>query len=247
MRDRTENQVDSIEIDMDEIDLIEKNMNPIDITPIDLILIRHGETPSNESGKYIGRTDESLSEKGRQRLEDGKNAGMYPKEGILVSSPMRRCRETAKLLYGSEPLLIEEWREIDFGRFEGKNYKELCGDADYQAWLDSNGELPFPEGESREEFVLRCRKGLDKLLRMMPDMGSMAMAETESKTEAARYPSVIAAVHGGTIMALLSSYGSGGYFDYQCKNGEGYRCLLEISNTGEYSIGMAERLERKNG
>ena len=31
-----------------------------------------------------------------------------------------------------------------------------------------------------------------------------------------------AVVHGGTIMALLSSYGTGDYFDYQCPNGEGY-------------------------
>ena len=35
-----------------------------------------------------------------------------------------------------------------------------------------------------------------------------------------------AVVHGGTIMAILSSFYGGDYFDHQVKNGGGYRCLL---------------------
>ncbi len=202
---------------------------------IELVLIRHGETPSNEMGRYIGRTEESLSEKGRKLLLSCKEAGIYPEEGVLVSSPMKRCRETAEVLYGSRRLiLIDEWREIDFGRFEGKNYRELSGDKDYQAWLDSNGALPFPEGESREAFVLRCRKGLQRLSRFAAgDKGRPTM--------------VIAVVHGGTIMALLSSFGNGEYYDYQCRNGEGYRCRLEVNSAGEVRLEPAEKLERKNG
>ncbi len=202
---------------------------------IELVLIRHGETPSNELGRYIGRTEEGLSEKGRNRLLFYKEAGIYPMEGILVSSPMKRCRETAEVLYGSRrSILIDEWREIDFGRFEGKSYRELSGDKDYQAWLDSNGELPFPEGESREAFMLRCRKGLQQLSRLA--------AWDNSKP--AR---VIAIVHGGTIMALLSSLCSGGYYDYQCRNGEGYRCCLTIGSEDEIRLEWEEKLERKNG
>lgn len=200
---------------------------------ISLVLIRHGETSCNEAGKYIGRTDEGLSEQGRELLASYKKAGMYPEEGILVSSPMKRCQETVEVLYGCRrPILIEEWREIDFGRFEGKNYHELCGDKDYQAWLDSNGELPFPDGESRDAFVLRCRKGLERLpLIIAGDNNGQSV--------------VIAVVHGGTIMALLSSFGSGGYYDYQCKNGEGYRCRLEVSGT-KTRLEIVEKLERKN-
>lgn len=34
-------------------------------------------------------------------------------------------------------------------------------------------------------------------------------------------------VHGGTIMALLSKYGKGDYFDYQTANGKGYICFVK--------------------
>ena len=34
----------------------------------DMALIRHGMTPGNEEHRYIGRTDEPLSQKGREQL-----------------------------------------------------------------------------------------------------------------------------------------------------------------------------------
>ena len=49
---------------------------------------------------------------------------------------MQRCLETAGILYpGKTPIVIPEWREIDFGDFEGKNAGELQGDPRYQAWI----------------------------------------------------------------------------------------------------------------
>ena len=33
-------------------------------------------------------------------------------------------------------------------------------------------------------------------------------------------------VHGGTIMALLSKYCEGEYFDYQVPNGKGFICTM---------------------
>ena len=38
---------------------------------------------------------------------------------------------------------------------------------------------------------------------------------------------ILAVVHGGTIMAVLSSFTGGEYFDFQVKNGEGYETVLE--------------------
>ena len=48
--------------------------------------------------------------------------------------------------------MIQNLRECDFGRFENKNWKEMTGDAEYQAWVDSNATLPFPGGEDPQEF-----------------------------------------------------------------------------------------------
>lgn len=72
---------------------------------------------------------------------------------MLYCSPMRRCVETAEILYpGKKPVLIPDFRECDFGRYEGKNYPELIHDAPYLAWVESGGVLPFPDGEDTAAF-----------------------------------------------------------------------------------------------
>ena len=187
---------------------------------ITLVLIRHGATKSNKEHRYLGRTEESLSKEGICELLKFKQTNRYPEVVYLFSSPMKRCLETAQMLYPDCRLVvIPEWEEMDFGAFEGKNYIELRDDERYQAWIDSNGMLPFPEGESREEFVLRCEKGLHRMLELL--------SQLSEKNENGTTCTVGLVVHGGTIMSLLSRYSDGEYFDYQVPNGGGYICTLK--------------------
>lgn len=180
---------------------------------IRLTLIRHGATLSNKEGRYLGKMDEALSLDGIRTLETSVSDGTYPAADILFSGPMTRCLETAQILYpGQAPLLITDWTEMDFGAFEGRNYKELSGDNEYQRWIDSGGRLSFPEGESREEFIRRSVAGYEKMLQCVWNMG----------IQNAGGRNVSAIVHGGTIMALLSHFLGGEYFDYQVKCGQGY-------------------------
>ena len=68
-------------------------------------------------------------------------------------SPLRRCQETAEILFPEQKVrIIDQLAECDFGAFENKNYKELSDDPRYQAWIDSNGIMAFPGGESKEEW-----------------------------------------------------------------------------------------------
>lgn len=177
-----------------------------------IYLIRHGKTQGNLSGKYIGaRTDEPLCQEGIRELE-GKN---YPKAELLFVSPMKRCRQTGEILYpGLAQKECSLLKECDFGDFENKNYKELSGNPDYQAWIDSGGALPFPGGEDPEGFRNRCREGFVRCVEEAFAMESPATA-------------IVA--HGGTIMSILSAYGypKQGYFDWQIKNGEYYVLILE--------------------
>lgn len=193
--------------------------------------IRHGKTRGNEEGRYIGcRLDEGLSECGKWEVQERMKAGYYPKADLILVSPMKRCLQTAQIIYGQEnevssllsvPYMeINEWREIDFGLFEGKNYQELNGNASYQAWIDSGGMLSFPDGESREEFITRCQRGFFTLI---PKLEEMAEKLGENGVL-----HVSAVVHGGTIMALLSQFAGGNYFDYQCKNAEGYQSTMKF-------------------
>ena len=175
------------------------------------ILIRHGLTQGNLEGRYIGcRTDEPLCEKGIEALKEKR----YPPVQRVFSSPMKRCLETAAILYPGIPVeIVPAFRECDFGLFEYKNYAELNGRQDYQAWIDSDGELPFPGGESRKGFATRCLEAFRALQGRRPD-GDCALI-----------------VHGGTVMAIMEACAqpSAGYYDFRIKNGEGY--ILEQDGT----------------
>lgn len=199
---------------------------------IKLILMRHGETAANKEHRYLGRTDETLSIEGKENLLQYEKQGKYPKADMVFISPMKRCKETAQLLYATVTTReIPEWTEMDFGDFEGKNYTELQHDERYQAWIDSNGTMPFPNGESREMFIRRCMQGMDKFIQSLYE--EMADRKIEN---------VAAVVHGGTIMALLSSICGGEYFDYQVKNGEGFVCSLTLERGKTWSITLLHLL-----
>ena len=187
----------------------------------ELYLIRHGKTYGNTLGRYIGTTDEPLCEEGREALQAIFEAGLYPMPDVLYGSPLKRCRETGAILFpGKEMIPVPRLRECDFGEFENKNYKELSGNAAYQAWIDSNGTLPFPGGESREAFEKRCREGFAELLKGLRDKPFRRAAFV---------------VHGGTIMSILAAYAAQKeeFYHWQIQNGEGF-CMLwdEIEKGG---------------
>lgn len=240
---------------------------------IEVYLIRHGATNANREHRYLGRTEEPLSEEGREELKAFQRQGIYPDPASLQAlfvSPMERCRETAELLFGDcEQHVIPEFREMDFGLFEGKNYQDLQGDVRYQVWIDSNGTIPFPEGESREDFIARCRQGFEEMLRIAiagvigrneedknaedknaendRNVKNQKNTDNQKKLEkleniekqqnAAKQKNrdenlrIAAVVHGGTIMAVCSSFTDGEYFDFQIGNGEGYRCKVTVGQS----------------
>lgn len=186
-------------------------------------LIRHGATAGNLEKKYIGSTDEPLCAAGRAQLARKK---ALPRPDALFVSPMLRCVQTAKILYPQmRPIVVPDFRECDFGAFENKNYRGLSRDPAYQAWVDSNGELPFPGGESRGEFQMRCARAFRKVC---------ARAEENS------WESFACVVHGGTIMSILSEFAvpERGYYEYQTGNGCGYAALLKRrgQNTPEHMV-----------
>lgn len=176
-----------------------------------LWLIRHGKTQGNKLGRYIGITDESLCQEGREFLEKMD----YPCPQAIYVSPMKRCVETAKILFpGRELHIVEDLAECNFGEFENKNYKELSGNPAYQAWIDSNGMLPFPGGESREEFKRRNLNGFQR-------------AVTSCIRSGASYGALV--VHGGTIMNIMEEYADiqRPFYEWHVKNGGGYEVELD--------------------
>ena len=135
-------------------------------------------TEGNSHQRYIGVTDEPLCEEGRKLLEKF----TYPAVQALFVSPLKRCRETASILFPKgEQRIVPLLAECDFGEFENKNYKELSDNPHYQKWIDSNGTLPFPGGESKEECADRNLKGFDEVLKACRDEGITEAALRDNK------------------------------------------------------------------
>lgn len=175
-------------------------------------LIRHGKTEGNKFGRYIGVTDEPLCPEGREFLTKMD----YPAAERIYVSPMKRCLETAQILFpGKSFHIIDELTECNFGDFENKNYKELSGNPDYQTWVDSECELPIPNGESREEFKRRSLTGFQKAV-----SGCIRSGVTEAAL----------VVHGGTIMNIMEAYADRDrpFYEWHVKNGGGYEVEIDI-------------------
>ena len=178
---------------------------------IKLWLIRHGKTEGNKLSRYIGTTDEPLCQEGTEFLHKMD----YSKVQAVYVSPLKRCVQTAEILFPGEPVhIIEELAECDFGEFENKNYKELEGNPHYQEWIDSNGTLPFPGGESREGFRSRCLLGWKKVI---------SVCQEQQKKSAA------VVTHGGVIMNLMETVTAfeKSFYEWHVKNLCGYSIYIE--------------------
>lgn len=188
---------------------------------IELFLIRHGRTAGNEARRYIGRTDEPLSEGGAFAIAQRK----YPNAGRVFCSPMLRARQTAELIYpGLEIEIVDGLQEMDFGILENRTHDDLKDNPEYCKWVDSRGMSPIPGGETREAFDKRTREAFDRLVNKMRADGT---------------PGAALIVHGGTIMSLLSLVLGGDYYSYQAENGGGYRLVLDASG----SAASCEKME----
>ncbi len=172
-----------------------------------IIFVRHGMTQGNIDKKYIGRTDQPLTAEGAEMLKKIE----YPRVDKVYASPMKRCIETAGVIFPKEDItVVEDLREIDFGIFEDKTHYELVENAYYQKWLNNGGLSDIPEGEGFEAFRQRCVRAFKSVI-------------ADEKAEAIAF-----VIHGGTIMALMSGLFDMGYFDAMVGNGRGY--ILSFEN-----------------
>jgi alpha-ribazole phosphatase len=178
-----------------------------------IVLIRHGEVPGNRERRYIGRTDESLSDNGRLQAR----ALSLPSVDRIYSSPYLRCLQTAQLLFpGREPIVSGDLRECDFGMFEGKTADELADCPEYRAWVEGGCIGQIPDGESISAFQQRCCAAFEAIVR----------------NEAGRSDALAFVVHGGVIMAVLAQFDrqKRDYFVYHIGNCAAVSCDCEIGD-----------------
>lgn len=152
-----------------------------------VFLIRHAEVPGNKEKRYIGRTDELLTNDGILQAKSVRP----PLVKRIYSSPYLRCLQTAKYMFPNQtPIVCHELRECDFGLYEGKTANELAEVKEYQIWVEGGCTGPIPGGESVFAFRERCCLAFEKIVR----------------SEVGKSDSLAFLVHGGVIMSVLQRF-----------------------------------------
>lgn len=177
-------------------------------------LIRHGETDWNRLKKVQGHTDIPLNELGiEQANRVAKRLAALPLR-LICSSDLLRARETAEQVsryHANVPLLqCQEFRERNFGKWEGMNLEEIRNNfPDYEPGQHVGGKYGI---ERLEELQDRAVKKLEQLAQVYPNSHIAVIS------------------HGGLINSLLlllskGSYGTGktklsntsfNHISYQC-------------------------------
>lgn len=98
---------------------------------MEIYIVRHGQTVWNASNRLQGRADIELNERGRALAgETGRSLEQTAFDKIY-SSPLIRAYETACLIRGYRNIPIirdDRLKELSFGIYEGRNFKELLAD-----------------------------------------------------------------------------------------------------------------------
>ncbi|TIH34861.1 histidine phosphatase family protein [Subtercola vilae] len=119
-----------------------------------VILVRHGRTTANASGVLAGRTaGVRLDKVGVGQAErTGERLATVPLVAV-VSSPLERCRQTAKLILdrqnGSPLAPIDRGiTECDYGQWQGRPLSELSKEPLWSVVQSQPSAAVFPGGES---------------------------------------------------------------------------------------------------
>ena len=137
-----------------------------------ITLLRHGESVGNADGYHQGQADFELTETGRVQVRA--LAERWLAKGVqfdaIISSPLRRARQTAEILVHYLPAPLEfdpVWMELDNGVLAGLKH-EMAAEK-YPPPEFRNPYTPIGQtGESAWELYLRGGKAVQSLLDRPP-------------------------------------------------------------------------------
>jgi ribonuclease H / adenosylcobalamin/alpha-ribazole phosphatase len=154
-------------------------------TPTTLILVRHGETAHTKDKRFsgLGGDDPGLDADGRAQVRATADwiAALADEIDAVVTSPLRRTRETAEIIAGvlGKQVDVEQGlAEAAFGTWDGLTFAEVQESHadDLDAWLGSTDVPPSGGGESFAEVDRRVRGTLDRLLATYPGRTVLAVS-----------------------------------------------------------------------
>jgi broad specificity phosphatase PhoE len=137
--------------------------------PTEVILVRHGQTSSNITGYYMGRSNEEMDSAGlvqTQRLSS--RLANLPITSIY-SSPLQRAYSTARVIAEPRSLkikVLDDLTEIDFGEWQGLHMQEIKEKWPelWSEWRKDPSHIAIPGGETFSQIAVRSSRVLNLVI-----------------------------------------------------------------------------------
>jgi probable phosphomutase (TIGR03848 family) len=162
-----------------------------------VLLVRHGRTTANATGVLAGRTaGVRLDAVGRTQAERTAERIAAVPVVAVVSSPLERCRQTARAILdrqtGAPASLIERAiTEADYGQWQGRKLADLAKEPLWRTVQANPSAVVFPGGESMQTMQSRA---------------VAAVRRIDAEVEAEHGPGAVwvAVSHGDIIKSVLA-------------------------------------------
>jgi probable phosphoglycerate mutase len=117
-------------------------------------LVRHGATEWSESRRHTGRTDVPLTSAGIAQAADLVRPLAAHRFGQVLTSPLARARETARIAGFADAVVDDDLLEWDYGAYEGRTTEDIRADRPgWTLWADG-----VVGGETAEEVAARTAR-----------------------------------------------------------------------------------------
>lgn len=163
---------------------------------IEIYLLRHGDTGMGQI--LVGATDLPLAPRASVELAGASRLLAAVHFDHIWRSPRLRCQETlATVLPQAEAEIVDDLREVNFGRWEMQSFSEINKEypedmARLAAW---DQDFAFPGGESIASFLARAAAVRARVA---------ALAKASAKAGGGR--KVLMVTHSGIIRQLICGW-----------------------------------------
>jgi 2,3-bisphosphoglycerate-dependent phosphoglycerate mutase len=135
-----------------------------------IILVRHGETDWNATGRIQGHNDTPLNVAGRQQARRAAQRLACEPVRALYSSDLARACETATIIgqpLGLTVVTSPRLRERQYGAWEGLTAAEIQAryPEQYAEWRARSTDFAPPQGETRIQLLTRALAELQTIAR----------------------------------------------------------------------------------
>jgi len=157
-----------------------------------LLLVRHGQSEWNATGRIQGQVDIGLDEKGTHQAQRVADRLAGETVAAIYSSPLQRARVTADAIAARFNLPVNadaRLMEYDFGVISGSTWTDVVENHPEFAerWLEDPWVVPVEGSEGRRNFAARVVSAVQDI--------------------SARHPAeqVVVVAHGGTFGVYLTA------------------------------------------